>query len=372
MRRPSLLAIVVAAAGAVGWALGFAASPERALVGWLFAFVFGLSIALGALLLVLVTDAAGATWFVVLRPAATAMAATLPVFAALIVPILASMTILYPWASPPASLDEHALEQVHGMQRWLRPGPFVVRALLYLGVWSALAVAVRRVTSRGARRVVGGLGSLLVAFTASWAAFEWIMSLHIGWGSTVFGVLFCVTCFLAGTCAVAIAGWAERRGHVLPPEVKPDHFHALGRLVLVGVALWAYLQFSQLWLIWSAHVPKEVTFYEQRTHGAWSAASWVLVIGHFVVPFLALLMRSLKRRPALLAATSAWILLVHLVDMAWLVLPSRAGAPALVDLAALAVVAGAASAVGLRVFAAADAIPHHDPALGAALRYESP
>lgn len=372
MRRATWIA---AAAGVLGtglWIVGLVAEPRRALLAWLFAFTFGVTIALGALVLVLLTDVAGARWFLVLRPTATAAAATLPAFLVLFGPILVSSTWLYAWASPPTGATEHVAKEIDQMRRWLTPGAFAVRAVLYLALWSALAVLVRRPASEATRRKIGGVATLLVALTASWASFEWIMSLNVGWGSTVFGMYFCSAAFLAGASVVAVGAWLERRRGVLPDDVKPDHFHALGRLVLVGVCLWAYTEFSQLLVIWIGDLPKEVPFYLARTRGAWTAFAWVLVLGHFVAPFLALLLRPLKRSPQMLGLACVWLLVMHACDMAWLVLPAYVDRPAPIDLAALAGVTGLATAVGLRVFAARDALPRFDPELGEALRYHSP
>ena len=371
MRTISWLALAASSIGAVGWAIGLAAEPRRALAAWLFAFTFAMTVALGALLLVLLLDVAGATWFAVLRPTATAVASMVPLVALFFLPVLLGAGVLYPWASLPVHRDPHELEQILQARRWLTHEAFAARAVLYLGAWSVLAVLVRRARAER-RRAIGGVGALVVALTVSWASFEWLMSLRLGWGSTVYGMIFCVSAFLAGTSLVAVVAWLERRKRILPAGTKPDHFHALGRLVLVGVALWAYTQFSQVFLVWIGDIPKEVTFYLDRTRGAWARVNWVLVFGHFLLPLFALLLRRIKRRSAMLAAVCGWLLVMHLVAVAWLVLPSFAAWPSPVDLAALAAVVGFPVAFALRLYTAADVIPRPDPALAAALRYQSP
>jgi hypothetical protein len=47
-----------------------------------------------------------------------------------------------------------------------------------------------------------------------------------------------------------------------------------------------------------------------------------LLAFHFVVPFVLLLARPLKRRASLLAALAAGLLFVHLVELFWLVMPA--------------------------------------------------
>lgn len=371
MTRASWTALAVGLVGLVVWAAMLGADVQRALLAWLFAFTFALTVALGALILVLATDVTGATWFLLFRPAASALAATLPLFAVLFVPVLVGARELYPWGAPSGVLDPHDLEALERARRWLTHGPFVARAAAYLAAWSFLGWRVHRPAPRASRRRTGAVGLLVVGVTGSWAAFEWLMSLALGWPSTIFGLLFCVDAFLAGTCAVVLAAWLERRS---PSSAAPgpEHFHAIGRLTFVGLSLWAYVQFSQLLIIWLAHLPREVVFYVDRDVGVWRGVGWLLVFGHFALPFIALLMRWLKRNPTLLALTCAWLLLMHVAGAAWLVLPFGEATPAGVDLAALAAVSGLTSAAALRLRAGNPPLREDDPALAAALRYESP
>ena len=53
----------------------------------------------------------------------------------------------------------------------------------------------------------------------------------------------------------------------------------------------------------------------------------ILIVFHFAVPFLVLLNRFVKRRIAMLAAVAAWMVVMSLVDLFWLVTPAynRAG-----------------------------------------------
>ena len=68
--------------------------------------------------------------------------------------------------------------------------------------------------------------------------------------------------------------------------------------------LWAYFSVSQLLIIWSANLPEEIPFYLERLHGPWAPVSVALLVGQFVLPFLLLLSRSLKRNPTARAAGS--------------------------------------------------------------------
>jgi hypothetical protein len=47
----------------------------------------------------------------------------------------------------------------------------------------------------------------------------------------------------------------------------------------------------------------------------------MLIFGHFLVPFLLLVSRMIKRRPLLLALTGAYVLVMCWIDIFWFVMP---------------------------------------------------
>ena len=47
----------------------------------------------------------------------------------------------------------------------------------------------------------------------------------------------------------------------------------------------------------------------------------IIIFGHFFLPFLLLLSQDLKKRPAMLARVAAFIIIMRLVDLIWLVEP---------------------------------------------------
>jgi hypothetical protein len=102
---------------------------------------------------------------------------------------------------------------------------------------------------------------------------------------------------------------------------KPDQFHDLAKLMFAFVMLWAYFSVSQLLIIWSANLPEEIPFYLERLHGVWFPISVAILVGHFVLPFLILLSRELKRRPGRVMWVAAFILLMRVVDIIWQIGP---------------------------------------------------
>ena len=182
----------------------------------------------------------------------------------------------------------------------------------------------------------------------TFAAFDWMMSLDPRFFSTIFGVYWFAGSFMAAFAVVIIAATLTRDdpsafGH----HLNLEHFHSLGKFLLAFVAFWAYIAFSQFMLIWIANIPEEVPWYVLRIDGGWRWVGAFLALFHFLVPFFLLLSRDLKRSPRALSALAAWLLLVHWVDLYWLVMPHLHPAgprPSLLDLTAFVGVGGVAVA----------------------------
>ena len=128
------------------------------------------------------------------------------------------------------------------------------------------------------------------------------MAIVPGWVSTTHGLYVFAAGFSGAVGVACVASWRLRRADRLPAAVGRSHFVALGRVLLVSVILWSYLAFATLLLVWITDLPAENRFYAERVAGGWAVVSGALLFGHFVIPFLALLSRRLKRRPAALAA----------------------------------------------------------------------
>jgi hypothetical protein len=355
---------------------------RHVLFAYLAGFIFALTIALGALIFVMIAHAARARWFVVLRRLTGAIAATTPVFVVLFVPIALGVRQIYPWAGPPGALDAASRAWAVHAQPWLDVRFFVVRSFGYLLVWSALALVLRRsglaVDERPTEalvrreRFVSAAGIPVMAFTLTFASFDWIMSLDARWSSDIFGLYVFAGAFAGAIGTAALVAWLARRAKILPPEVGPAHFHALGRVLLVTVLFWAYLGFAQLVLVWIADMERESAFYLVRTRDGWGVVAALLFFLHFAVPFLLLLSRPLKRAPALLALVGGCVVCAHALDVYWLVVPAAHDGMRLLDLAIVAGIVGVSASFGAWRFFAAPAIPVHDPSLPQSIRYQSP
>jgi hypothetical protein len=379
--RLPVIGAVCAVLGAALCAMLGAANPKQFFFSWLVSFLFFLSLALGALFFVLIQYAAQGGWGIVLRRIGETTFATLPVMAALFLPLLLGLRDLYAWAAPGAA--EH-----DALLRWKAPFLnvpfFLVRAALYFGCWSVIALFYYRV-SRGqdatgdlavsARlRRLAGPAIMVLALTQTFAAIDWIMSLSPRWYSTIFGVYFFAGSFLGFIALLSVVAPAMRRARLLDTVISADHLHDIGKLLFAFTAFWAYIAFSQFFLIWYANLPEETIWYKARMEGSWLTVSLLLMAGHFAAPFFYLMGRAVKRRNSTLALGGAWLLVMHFVDLYWQVMPTLHPdglRPSMLDVAALVAIGGCFVGAASWLMRRQALVPLRDPRLAESLAFEN-
>jgi len=321
-------ALVVGGAGLALTAVGFFVDREQFFLSYLVALTFWLSIALGCFAISMLHHLSRGAWGLVARRVLEAGARTVPVFLLLFLPLLAGLDVLYPWARPEVVAADEILRN---KQAYLNTGGFIFRLVVYFAIWSAFAWVLSRMSRKQdetgdpslARRmqVLSAPGLGLFALAATFASFDWLMSLDPHWYSTIYGVWFVGGQGLAGFAFLILIALFLSRRPPMAGVLAGRHFHDWGKLMLAFVMLWAYFAFSQFLIIWSANLPSETSFYIARTRGGWQWVALVLIVGHFALPFLLLLSRDLKRDARRLAWVATLVLAMRWVDLYWQAAP---------------------------------------------------
>jgi len=302
---------------------------------YLVSFSFFLCITLGSLFFVIIHHLTRAGWSTSLRRLAEGTSRNMFLMALLAIPIVMPEGAgkLYRWIHPDM-VDGHMDPLIAAKSTWwLDYDLFVGRVAIYFAIWIGLSFLFHRLSTRQDRTGDPGLSRkmgkitpvaiLLFAVTATGAAFDFLMSLDAHWFSTIFGVYFFAGCVLSFHAFLALlAIWLRRNGR-LEKAVTQEHLHDVGKMIFAFTVFWAYIAFSQYMLYWYSNIPEETGWYlrRQQTFG-WGAWGFFLLFGHFVVPFLFLLSRHVKRRSATLALGAAWMLVVHWCDLYYLVMPN--------------------------------------------------
>jgi hypothetical protein len=322
-------ALIVGLAGLVVAALGLLVDVAHFFQAYLVAFMFWLSVALGCFGLMMLHHLTRGAWGLAVRRSLEAASRTLPLLLVLFLPLIFGIHELYHWSHAEVVAADPILQQKHP---YLNVGWFLVRAAIYFGIWLAVAFQLNQLSAEQDRtgdpalfrrmQAWATVGFLLLALTVTFAAMDWMMSLDPHWFSSLFGLWYFTGAGLSGlTFVILVAGWLSDRPP-LAAVLTPRLFHDYGKLLLAFVMLWAYLSFSQLLLIWGANLPEEIPFYLRRLQGGWGAVSVLLLLAHFVLPFLLLLSSSLKRRKVRLVQVAGMVLAMRWLDHYWNVAPT--------------------------------------------------
>ncbi|HEX7623516.1 MAG TPA: hypothetical protein VF400_08095 [Anaeromyxobacteraceae bacterium] len=384
--RTALRAGIIGAAGLALTLVGGLLEPDRALKSYHVAFVYWAGIAMAALIMNMAFQAAHARWYVVARRVLETIPLSGVLFIVLFIPVALGMGHIFSWVHP-EQLEGELRHLAEHRRPYLNVPFFLLRSALYFALWTAVAHLLHRwsvrqddeggvaLTARQRRLGAGALPFMAVAMT--FAAFDWQMSVDLHLASTIFGIYWFAGSFLSAFAVLILALNASRAEEGMPGALmNAHHYHSLGKYLLAFTAFWAYIAFSQFLLIWIANLPEEVPWYLARGRGGWLAAAIFLVVFHFVVPFFILLSRPLKRSPRALGFMAVWALVVHYVDVYWVMMPALQHDPhaglvlAWTDVTAVVGVGGAFAAyVAWRLRSAAP-IPVKDPYLEESLRYD--
>ncbi len=369
-------------------------------ISWLVGITFWTGLALGVLFLVMIHHIFDASWSVMLRRQFEHWLTSFTWLALLFIPLLLVAwlhpTLIWKWMDPSYDLSlvgGHGTvgEDVLWVKKsgFLNRGVFTVFSIASFAVWIGLSWVFRRnsfsqdgdgstgwtISSR--KWSAGGIP--LAAITLTGCIILWVKSTEYHWFSTMYGVWFFAGCIrTALSLGVILMIWLWNRGD-FKGLLNDNHLHSIGQLMLAFTVFWAYVTFSQYFLIWNANVPEETFWYNIREQGDWYWVGMTLLFGHFFVPFLALLLYPLKINKRLMPWVSLWIALIVLLDVCYNVMPATkfpSGDPApflqgglVWTFASVVGIGGICVWSYLRSFPTAKLIPIRDPRIEECLIY---
>lgn len=314
--------------GLVFCCVGYVFNRGPFYVSYLWAFLFWTSLSLGCFYCGMIHYLTGGKWGFSARRILEAGYMTLPLMALLVVPVFFGLRELYPWARPESVLTDKILRQRAAYEN---PPLFIIRALVFFGIWIFIAFVLRRWSLRQdttddptptiKMRTLSGPAVAVAPLIASFALLDWAMTVEPNWSSTIFPVIQ-----LAGQMLIAIAfaivalAWTRKDVPFSSFAEKP--FQDLGSLLLAFVLFWTYVAFSQVLLIYSANLPHEIGWYLRRIANDWIWIVGLIGLFHFFAPFLLLLFRALKKNVPALASIALIVFAIHAVETFWTIAPS--------------------------------------------------
>ena len=148
--------------------------------------------------------------------------------------------------------------------------------------------------------------AFIYALTMSFLSWDFMMSLHPHFYSTLFGVYYFIASLLGALGLLIIISSILTNRFQLENVITEYQFYDAAKLMFGLSVFWLYLFFSQFLPIWYANMPEETGFIGARVfEDPYKSLSWVTVTCVFVVPFITLIPRTTKIvKPALVTIAS--------------------------------------------------------------------
>ena len=344
-RNVGMIALVIGLLGLAiagfGFFKGFQAHDARPLMSWLIGIGFWLSMAVGMLFLTQIWYVFHARWPVIIRRQCEHFFAVFPVLFVLFIPLLAvtftsDAGLLWQWMDgtnplPRGSVGEDPIYA--WKQRYLNRMFFVIRSVGVFATFIMIAGLLRKwsfdtdktgdINNTHKARRLSAIGLFICAGAASLGAIDWFKSLEYHWFSTMYGVWFFAASMRAALSAILIICVVLAAKGYLKGILKQSHRYDIGCMMLAFTIFWAYISFSQYFLIYNANIPEETFWYNIREKEGWWPVSMCLIFGHFLVPFLILLWYKTKIVIWRSVAIASWILVFHIIDLYWNIVPGK-------------------------------------------------
>ncbi len=342
MVRNALFFVGVVGLGLVAFSAstGEEAAKQHALVSYHMGFLYALGLALGGLGLQMILQQFNAGWSATVRRTAETFSSLFWVVLILFLPIAyleltAKHSLVFHWLNQAHLAPELQDPVYHKKSGFLSPNWWAIRAAIYFIIWIGLGTRLYRLSRKqdetGDRwltakaRFTSSFGLLLFALSTAFAAFDWLMSMDYHWFSTMFGVCFFAGCTVSCLAVMCLILCSLRASGRLGKLFTEEHQHDLGKLLFAFTVFWAYVTFCQYFLIWYSNVPEEAAFYNLRNDSGYKSFFQLLCIGHFLVPFVILLIRPIKRNATGLRIVALWMVVMHGVDLVYIARPIVSG-----------------------------------------------
>jgi hypothetical protein len=323
--------VVLMVVGAIGAGAGLAfGGVKQFAYSWLLAFMFSLSLCVGGWFLVMVHHLFDASWSVATRRQCEHMACLLaPTMAILFLPIAITASWIYPWVA----LPEHPAYSIRAKFPLFTKGGFYALAVVLFAIWWWQSNRLRYWSLRQDEtggvectrkmRVLSALGVVMFAITLTLASIVWMKGLMTEWYSTMYGVTYFASSVWVTLPTVYVITLILQRTTALRKLVTENTYYMIGSLFLAFTVFWAYVNFAQYFIIWNANMPEETFWYVLREKGTWDAVGkYVIIFGHFFVPFLMLLRIDFKLKLKTMLPLVVWAWLMHFVDLEFQIMPA--------------------------------------------------
>lgn len=320
--------------GILSFIAAYAFNPARAWHAYLLNYYFITSIALGGVFFVATQHLTSAGWSATVRRIPESFISWVPLAVVLFLPLIYGGHSIYEWMHAEAVAKDHLLAM---KSKYLNIPFFLVRSALFFAMW--YFIGGKLVKNSLKQDTVGGVELTnknkmwsaifmpLFALLFTFFSVDLVMSLDPHWYSTMFGVNCFANLFLTALATFVIVIVNMKKKGFFGDTVNENHIQNLGLLMFGFTVFYAYIAFSQFMLIWYGNMPEETMYYIKRWDNGWSYVAYLIVFTKFVIPFLALLPRRMKRTPDTVVKWAYWLIAASWLDAFWMIMPNYSTKP---------------------------------------------
>lgn len=197
------------------------------------------------------------------------------------------------------------------------------------GMYRALALGFRGTPRQWKLQTVAGIllsALILPVFVSVHSIVSWdfAVSLVPVWHATVFAPYFVIGAVHSGVSAVATLMAVLRKIFRLENYITPDHFDALGRLLIAVSTAWLYFFFLDVVFAVFSLEAEEIVVMELRLfEWPWNFLTVVLLVTSYLIPVPLWLSRRVRRSVAGMFWTSLLVNVGMWIERYWIIVPAQ-------------------------------------------------
>ena len=237
---------------------------------WLFAFYLFLTLSIGGIFWTLLHNVSNSGWGRSVRRTFENLGATYGWMMLFAIPLLFPQVqqYLYEWMNTHRAAHgdvkdylHHNAHLLYNKYWYMNIRDWYIRVAFYFIALTATIYGLRKLSTDqdtapnpGVKRLLKArvhstYTLILFALTITFTGFDFMMGLDYKWFSTMWGVyLFSGSALNSMAVIILIVTFLKSRGH-LKHVTNGEHFHVMGKLLFCFTVFWAYISFSQFFLI---------------------------------------------------------------------------------------------------------------------------
>ena len=332
-----IITIILICIGAGTFFFGILSDSVRTWANYLLVNYYFLSLSLGAAFFLAIQSISQSGWSVGFKRIPEAMMAYIPIAAAFFLLLFFGVHDLYSWSNEATISNDPVLQH---KSAYLNVPFFFLRLVTFFVLWIIFTRIIRKtsisedllnphdqaavLTLFKKNELFSKIFIFILAFTFSFSAFDWIMSLEPHWYSAIFALKNLVAAFLHGTSILALIVFIlYKRGYL--PFLNKYHLHDFARYIFMLSIVWGYFWFAQFMIIWYGNIPEETAYYYIRWNETWKVMFFLEIGLNWGIPFLVLLPVKTSRNLTVISIVILFLIIGQYIDLFMQIIPGTAG-----------------------------------------------